>query len=230
LNLFIRIFDISWSDLFIFAAVVTVKTLGGPTIPFKAGRVDMLENEVTEMVEFYKTKFANAGHHWKLMILPKPNHPELLAKFYSEKWGFGVREVVTLNGAHCLGGTTFPDNNKRTWTTTPQKFSNNYYVGLFNLNWPPNQTMPAHEEEKEDKDKRLVWTDGKDRKLILLETDFVQRMNLGRVEDDIHQQMKSVAQEYAGDQQKFFDNFSEVYVRACEMGWSNLQPVNDHEE
>lgn len=223
-------FDISWADLFIFAAVVTVKTLGGPTIPFKSGRVDLNENEAKALVDFYREKYANAGHHWKLMVLPKPNHPELLVKFYGEKWGFGIREVVTLNGAHCLGGTTFPDKTQRTWTTTPQKFSNHYYVGIFNLHWPANQTLPAHEEEKEDKDKRLVWVDGKDKKLILLETDFVQRMNLGRVENDVHEQMKSIAQEYAGDEQKFFNNFTDVFVRASEMGWSNLQPVNNHEE
>jgi hypothetical protein len=224
-------FNVSWADLFIFAGIVAVKTLGGPSIPFKAGRVDMTEIEATELLNFYKNKYGETPElHWKLMILPKPNHPELLVKFYGEKWGFSIKDIVTLNGAHCLGGTTFPDNIKRTWTTSPQKFSNSYYQSVLNLPWPGNQTLRAHEEDKTEKDGRLVWTEGKDRKLILLETDFVQKMNLGRVEDDVHEQMRSVAQEFSTDEQKFFTSFTDVYVRACEMGWSNLQPVDNHEE
>jgi len=223
-------FDISWSDLFVFAGVVAVKTLGGPTIPFKFGRVDLEEKEAEDLMNFYKNKYANSGHHWKLMVLPKPNHPELLVKFYKEKFGFGIRDIVTFNGAHTVGGTTFPDKVKRTWTSTPQKFSNNYYVGLFNLNWPPDGTLPAHDEDKEDKDKRLVWRDGDDQKLILLETDFCQKTNLNRIEDEIHQEMRKIAEEYAADENSFFRNFADVFSRASEMGWSNLQQVNVPEE
>jgi catalase (peroxidase I) len=223
-------FHISWADLFVFAGVVAVKTLGGPSIPFKSGRVDLEQKDTEDLMNFYKGKYSSAEHSWKLMVLPKPNHAELLVKFYKEKFGFGIREIVTFNGAHTVGGTTFPDNVRRTWTNTPQKFTNAYYTGLFNLGWGPGGTMQAHDDDKNETARRLIWRDGKDQKLILLETDFVQKTNLGRVEDDVHLEMRKIAEEYAADEKAFFTNFADVYTRACEMGWHDLQPVNVPEE
>jgi len=222
-------FNISWSDLFVFAGVVAVKTLGGPSIPFKSGRVDWEQKDSEELMNFYKNKYSSEVPNWKLMVLPKPNHAELLVKFYKEKYGFGIREIVTFNGAHTVGGTNFPDGVHRTWTNTPQKFTNAYYTGLFNLAWGPQNTMVAHDDDKGDTGNRLIWRDGKDNKLVLLETDFVQRTNL-RVENEVHVEMKKIAQEYAASESAFFTNFVEVFAKASELGWNNLQPVTLHEE
>jgi len=223
-------FNISWADLFVFAGVVAVKTLGGPSIPFKSGRVDFELKDAEDLMNFYKNKYSSKEHSWKLMVLPKPNHAELLVKFYKEKFGFGVREIVTFNGAHTVGGTTFPDNVRRTWTTTPQKFTNAYYTGLFNLAWGPSGTLQAHDDDKNETARRLIWRDGTDKKLILLETDFCQKLNLGRIDEDVHVEMRKIAEEYAADEKAFFTNFVDVYSRASEMGWNNLQPVNVPEE
>jgi len=223
-------FNISWADLFVFAAVVAVKTLGGPTIPFKSGRVDFELKDAEDLMTFYKNKYSSAEHSWKLMVLPKPNHAELLVKFYKEKYGFGIREIVTYNGAHTIGGTTFPDGVRRTWTTTPQKFTNAYYTGLLNLPWGPKGTMQAHDDDKNETARRLIWRDGKDNKLILLETDFCQKLNLGRIDENVHVEMKKICEEYAADENLFFRNFAEVFCRGSELGWNNLQPVTIHEE
>jgi len=222
-------FNISWADLFVFAGVVAVKTLGGPSIPFKSGRVDWEQKDSVELMNFYKDKYSSEVPNWKLMVLPKPNHAELLVKFYKEKYGFGIREIVTFNGAHTVGGTTFPDGVHRTWTTTPQKFTNAYYTGLFNLQWGAQNTLAAHDDDKGDAGNRLIWRDGKDNKLVLLETDFVQRTNL-RVENEVFVEMRNIAKEYAASESAFFTNFVEVFAKASELGWNNLQPVTLHEE
>jgi hypothetical protein len=196
-------------------------------IPYKSGRVDHDEKYVEDLMNFYKGKY---GDEWKLFVLPKPNHPEMLKKIYDDKYGFGIREIVTLNGAHCLGGTTFPDGKMRTWTETPEKFSNSYYTGLKSFPWSASNTLPAHDEDK-GTENRLIWRDGKDLKLILLETDFVLRTNvLRRVDDDTSKEMRKTAQEFASDEVQFFKDFAAVFSKASELGWEGLAEINIPEE
>jgi hypothetical protein len=211
-------FDVSWADILQFAAVVTVKVLGGPSIPFRPGRTDLTEKDADEIIAFYQKKYDKLFKHF---MLPKPNWPDLVVRMYNEKYGFGIRQIVTLNGAHCLGGTNFPNGKKaRTWTNTPQKFSNQYFVNIRDMEWPAGDTIRANEAE-DVKGTRLIWREKEDT-LVLLETDFILKTNLSRVSNEEFEEFKKVGEEYAADENLFFNDFADTFSKLSDMGWNNL--------
>ena len=83
---------VSYADLYTYAGVVAVEEAGGPTIPFRAGRVDM-ESGVTSppdgrLPDADKGSRVNTVQH-------------LRDVFY--RMGFSDAEIVALSGAHAMG-------------------------------------------------------------------------------------------------------------------------------
>jgi cytochrome c peroxidase len=112
---------ISYADLWTLAGVVAVESMGGPTIPWRAGRSDARESEVKPLTDGRLPDAAQKEKHVRDV-------------FY--RMGFSDREIVALLGAHSLGrchtdrsGYTGP------WTRAPTSFSNEYFRELLENKW-----------------------------------------------------------------------------------------------
>ena len=111
---------ISYSDLWILAAVCAIQEVQGPTIPFRPGRSD---RDVTASVPDGR--------------LPDPSNEQqqhLRDVFY--RMGFTDQEIVALTGAHTLG-RCHPDRSGYSgpWTTSPTVFNNDFYRLLLSERW-----------------------------------------------------------------------------------------------
>lgn len=112
--------NVSYADLYTFAGAAAIVSMGGPDIPWKAGRTD-----------------ADSG----AACAPDGRLPD--AKLGSDhirtifnRLGFNDREIVALLGAHTLGechkdrsGFVGP------WTRDPNGFDNSYYTLLLEEKW-----------------------------------------------------------------------------------------------
>jgi cytochrome c peroxidase len=117
--------NISYADLWTLAGVVAIKAMGGPDIPWKAGRVDCTEVTCPRLPDGLLPNATQGPAHLKDI-------------FY--RMGFNDREIVALSGAHTLGrchptasGFTNP------WTNAPTTFSNLYFQDLLNTKWTRKQ-------------------------------------------------------------------------------------------
>ncbi|KAI0567033.1 Ascorbate Peroxidase [Gracilaria domingensis] len=106
--------EMSHADLFQLASAVAIEFSGGPTIPFRMGRVD---KEAADCSPDGRLPDANQrmGH--------------LREIFY--RMGFNDKEIVLLSGAHCLG-RAHPERSgfEGPWTAEPLKFDNSYFVEI----------------------------------------------------------------------------------------------------
>jgi len=112
--------EISFADLWTLAGVVAVEELGGPTIPWQAGRTDATSGTVCPP----EGKLPDASQ----------GAPHVRDIFY--RMGFNDGEIVALIGAHALGrchtdrsGYTGP------WTHAPTTFSNEFFRELVENKW-----------------------------------------------------------------------------------------------
>lgn len=112
--------SVSNADLWSLAAVCAIKTMGGPDIPWRAGRVDAS----------YGSQSVPDGR------LPDATQgcPHLRDVFH--RMGFTDQEIVALSGAHALGmchgdrsGFIGP------WTLSPLSFDNAFFVNLVTMKW-----------------------------------------------------------------------------------------------
>ena len=115
------------------------------------------------------------------------------------RMGFSDREIVALSGAHALGrchtdrsGFTGP------WTFSPITMTNDYYKLLLEEKW---QWKKWNGEKQ--------YEDVTTKSLMMLPTD------MALVKDPT---FKKVVEEYAGDEKKFFDEFSTVLCKLLELG------------
>ena len=84
--------SVSYADLIAFAGVVAVETMGGPTIPFRSGRLDTMDPSL--VTPDGRLPEADQGG-------PPKTAAALRAVF--GRMGFDDRELVALSGAHALG-------------------------------------------------------------------------------------------------------------------------------
>jgi cytochrome c peroxidase len=143
--------DLSYADLFTYAGVVAIEVLGGPKIPWRAGRVDSMD--VTDVTPDGRLPDADKGN-------PAKTAAGLREVF--GRMGFEDREIVALSGAHALGrchptasGYVGP------WSFTPTQFNNQYYILLKGLKW-----------SVDPKANKLQYTDPSG-KLMMLPSDLV---------------------------------------------------------
>lgn len=109
--------------------MTAIHELGGPVVPWSAGRVDAPEDAVTP-----DGRLPNADSGPPLADKSDADH--LRTIFY--RMGFDDREIVALSGAHALGRChETASGYSGPWTPTPTTFNNAYFTLLTNLNWIP---------------------------------------------------------------------------------------------
>ncbi|KAJ3037603.1 hypothetical protein HDV00_001491 [Rhizophlyctis rosea] len=114
--------EVTYADLYVLCGVVAVKELGGPSIPWRAGRKDIqLGDQVHKDQE---GRFP----------LPEDTKETMFSKF--ARMGLTKRDMVALMGGHCLGrGHMERSGYDGPWIDDPTEFSNEYYVELLEDEW-----------------------------------------------------------------------------------------------
>ncbi len=116
--------------------------------------------------------------------------------------GFDDQEIVALSGAHALGRChTTASGYDGPWTPLPTKFSNLYFTLLNQVKWNKRDWSGPFQYEDEGKS------------LMMLPTDLVLIQDSG---------FKKYVDIYAGDQEKFFSDFSLAFNKLEELGTKNL--------
>lgn len=118
---------ISYGDLWTLAGAVSIEAMGGPSIPWKPGRVDKPASvTVSEIPPNGRLPDASQGAQHVRDV------------FY--RMGFDDREITALVGAHSLGRChTDRSGYDGAWSYTPTRFSNQFFKILLNTKWVPKQ-------------------------------------------------------------------------------------------
>ncbi|KAJ3075650.1 heme peroxidase [Podochytrium sp. JEL0797] len=112
--------QISYADLWTLAGVCAIQEMGGPIIPWRAGRSDATTDEVVPP----NGRLPDAAQGQK----------HVRDVFY--RMGFNDQEITALAGAHALGRChTDRSGFDGPWTRSPTTFSNDYYKNLLNEKW-----------------------------------------------------------------------------------------------
>jgi peroxiredoxin len=111
---------ITYADLWTLAGVVAIKEMGGPTIPWKGGRTDYVDD----------SKLPPRGR------LPDAAQGADHIRWIFNRMGFNDREIVALSGAHNLGRCHSDRSGfEGAWVNNPTRFSNQYFRLLLSLQW-----------------------------------------------------------------------------------------------
>lgn len=190
---------LSYADLYSLGGVVAIKTLGGPDVPWRAGRVDSMDP--ADVTPDGRLPNADNGSSSK-------DSSHLRDIFY--RMGFNDREIVALSGAHALGrchadasGFVGP------WTPTPTMFNNVYFSLLKNAAWEEGcikgETCKNHQ-----------YRDVDTKQFMMLPTD------IALIKDPSFKQYVDL---YADDQKVFFNDFSKSFSTLLELGTKDLYTV-----
>jgi cytochrome c peroxidase len=137
--------EISYADLWSLASCVAIEEMGGPKIPWRAGRSDDADNK-------------NCTPDGRLPDAAR-GEDHIRAIFY--RMGFNDREIVALSGAHALGRChTDRSGFEGPWTNAPTTFSNEYFVQLLEKTWVKRKWKgPEQYEDAETKQLMMLPTD-----------------------------------------------------------------------
>mmetsp|Transcript_35223 Transcript_35223/g.77112 ORF Transcript_35223/g.77112 Transcript_35223/m.77112 type:complete len:324 (-) Transcript_35223:2023-2994(-) len=185
--------EISYADLYTLAGVVAIEEAGGPTIPFRLGRVDMESGETSppdgRLPDADKGSRIKTAQHVRDI-------------FY--RMGFNDREIVALLGAHALGRChTDRSGYWGPWDFSENSFSTEYFRLLLEERWSPKMTHNGK-----------PWT-GPDQyedstgKLMMLPSDLVL------IQDP---KFKKYVEMYAKDEDLFFADFAKAFAKLLELG------------
>jgi len=191
--------SISYADLYTLGGVVAIKTLGGPEVPWRAGRVDSTSpSDVTP-----DGRLPNAANG---SVEKDVGH---LRGVFS-RMGFNDQEIVALSGAHALGrchadasGFVGP------WTPTPTTFNNLYFKLLKNSDWEEGCI-------KGETCKNPQYRDAASQQFMMLPTDIALLKDPS---------FKKYVDLYADDQKVFFQDFSKAFSTLLELGTKDLYAV-----
>eukprot|EP00438_Fugacium_kawagutii_P001711 Skav202853 [mRNA] locus=scaffold2311:189410:190033:+ [translate_table: standard] len=116
--------------------------------------------------------------------------------------GFSDKDIVALSGAHTVGACHLERCGfQGPWTEDNLKFDNSYFKDLLNKTWTLETSKSGKKQHKSGKTMMLP-TD-----MALIE-DLAFREHVAR---------------YASDQQAFFDDFQDAWVRLQELGCGQLR-------
>lgn len=135
---------ISYADLWTLAGAVAVEEMGGPHVPWRAGRVDK----------------ASGGDCTPDGRLPDASlgAPHIRGVF--GRMGFGDQEIVALSGAHTLGRChTDRSGFSGPWTNAPTTFSNLYFTELLTNTWTKKKWDGPLQYEDKSKTLMMLPTD-----------------------------------------------------------------------
>ncbi|KAK4054353.1 heme peroxidase [Microbotryomycetes sp. JL221] len=120
------------------------------------------------------------------------------------RMGFDDKEIVTLSGAHALGRChTDRSGFDGPWSFSPTTFSNAYYQLLLDEKWQMRKWKGPPQYE-----------DAKTKSLMMLTTDYAL------IQD---KKMRPYVEQYAKDENKFFEDFSAVFKKLVELGVPTAQ-------
>jgi len=188
--------DLSYADLYTLAGVVAIEKLGGPKIPWRAGRVDSFE--VSDVTPDGRLPDADKGNPMATA--------EGLRNIFG-RMGFNDQEIVALSGAHALGRChATASGYVGPWTFTPTTFNNQYFVLLKGLQWVPANSKAITKFQYADPSG----------KLMMLPSDIVL------IQDG---EFKKYVDIYAKDQKTFFSDFAAAFQKLEELGCENLFTV-----
>ncbi|ODV96415.1 hypothetical protein PACTADRAFT_49767 [Pachysolen tannophilus NRRL Y-2460] len=112
---------ISYGDLYTLGGVVSVQELGGPKIPWRAGRKDLTEKDQAPNGRL--PDGAKGADHIRELFGP-------------HAMGFNDQEITALIGAHCLGRCHVKNSGfDGPWTFSPTFFTNDFYKLLMDGDW-----------------------------------------------------------------------------------------------
>uniref|UniRef100_A0A1D1XNN5 Cytochrome c peroxidase, mitochondrial n=1 Tax=Anthurium amnicola TaxID=1678845 RepID=A0A1D1XNN5_9ARAE len=112
--------EITYSDLWSLAGVTAVQEMGGPTIPWIAGRKDADA----------ATACTPDGR------LPDASKDQSHVREVFYRMGFDDREIVALIGAHAMGRCHSDRSGYQgPWTTSPTMFTNGFFTELLGKKW-----------------------------------------------------------------------------------------------
>jgi len=135
---------ISYADLWSLAGAVAIEEMGGPQIPWRAGRVDKPSGEYCPPVGRLPDAALGAQH--------------LRDVFY--RMGFNDQEIVALSGAHSLGRChTDRSGFSGPWTFAPTTFSNLYFQALKEYTWTPKEWSGPFQYEDQTGELMMLPTD-----------------------------------------------------------------------
>lgn len=190
---------ISYADLYTLSGVVAIKSLGGPDVPWRAGRVDSLDPK--DVTPDGRLPNADNGSYAK-------DAAHIREVF--NRMGFDDKAIVALSGAHALGrchadasGFVGP------WTPTPTVFNNAYFTLLTNVEWEEGCIKGATCNNHQYRDKNS-------QQLMMLPTD------IALIQD---KEFKKYVDLFANDQKAFFQAFSQSFSTLLELGTKDLYVV-----
>jgi len=124
---------ISHADLWVVAANVAIKVMGGPTITTRYGRTDASHGG--ESVSSASGRLPEAdkdASHLRSIFNPK---------------GFDDKEMVALSGAHTVGSCHLDRSGyEGDWTDQKLKFDNSYFKDLLNKQWQEETTSKGKKQ------------------------------------------------------------------------------------
>jgi len=185
--------EISYADLYTLAGVVAVEEAGGPTIPFRTGRVDMDSGDTSPPDG--RLPDADTGSRPKTV-------QHIRDVFY--RMGLNDRDIVALLGAHAMGRCHVDRSGYwGPWTFAENTFSNEYFRLLLEERWSPKTTHNGK-----------PWT-GPDQfedstgKIMMLPSDIVLLLD---------PEFKKLVDLYAKDEATFFKDFASAFSKLLELG------------
>jgi len=112
--------NVTYADLWQFAAVVAIQEMKGPKIPFRPGRLD--KDDAKHCPPDGRLPDADKGAQ------------HIRDVFY--RMGFNDQEIVALLGAHALGRChTDRSGYEGPWTNSPTVFTNDFFHQLLENKW-----------------------------------------------------------------------------------------------
>jgi cytochrome c peroxidase len=142
---------ITYADLWTLAGVVAIKEMGGPSIPWKGGRTDYVDD----------SKLPPRGR------LPDATQGSDHLRWIFNRMGFNDQEIVALSGAHNLGRChTDRSGFEGAWVNQPTRFSNQYFRLLLSLQWR-EKTLPNGVKQF------MNYDEDTETELMMLPTDMV---------------------------------------------------------
>ncbi|KAI8622058.1 heme peroxidase, partial [Chytriomyces sp. MP71] len=182
---------VSKADIISFAGAVSISGMGGPTIRWRPGRNDAVDQ--------LDAPFPDG-------VIPNGTaNPDILRYAFLNRMGFkNDRDIVALLGAHNLGNCHLAVSGYAgPWTTTPNQLTNEYYTLLV-------QNFTFHTQIVSYKNtSRMQWIDNIGRMMLPSDMALTQDSSF-----------LSIVQQYATNKGQFFGDFATSFAHVLELGVS----------
>ena len=226
-------YNLTYADLYTFAGVVAVESMGGPKINWRSGEERNLDSPTSNLRSVATFMILTICVFIYLRVgrtdsavattlpngrLPDPDRGCPVAttghlRDIFGRMGFTDREIVALSGAHSVGRChTDASGYWGPWSNAETAFSNKYFRLLLEEKWTLKRT---HEGKP--------WTgpvqfESLDSKLMMLPSD------IALVQDA---EFRKYVEMYAKDEALFFKDFSAAFAKLLELGvpfpWSSTR-------